>query len=104
MPETLTDRGWWRNGFEEWEACLLRAGDVAHRLREMNTGEACIAMVTHGAFASVLIMALVGTPHDARVHFSHHNTGISLIHFRPDGGIRLRYLNRVPHLPPDTIT
>ena len=53
-------------------------------------------MVTHGAFASALIMALVGTPPDARVHFSHHNTGISLVHFRPDGGIRLRYLNRVP--------
>jgi hypothetical protein len=38
------------------------------------------------------------------VHFSHHNTGISLVHFRPDGGIRLRYLNRVPHLPPGMIT
>jgi len=103
-PETLTECGWWRDGFEEWETCLLRAGEVARRLREMNTDDAGIAMVTHGAFASALIMALVGTPPDARVHFSHHNTGISLVHFRPDGGIRLRYLNRVPHLPPGMIT
>jgi 2,3-bisphosphoglycerate-dependent phosphoglycerate mutase len=51
-----------------------------------------------------LIMGLVGTPPDARVHFSHHNTGISLVHFRLDGGIRLRYLNRVPHLRPNMIT
>ena len=70
----------------------------------MNTDDSGIAMVTHGGFASALIMALVGTPPGARVHFSHHNTGISLVHFRPDGGIRLRYLNRVPHLPPDMIT
>ncbi len=103
-PEGLTERGWWRGGFEEWEACLLRAGNVARRLRDMNTEGAGIAMVTHGAFASALIMALVGTPPDARVHFSHHNTGISLVHFRSDGGIRLRYLNRVPHLRPDMIT
>jgi 2,3-bisphosphoglycerate-dependent phosphoglycerate mutase/probable phosphoglycerate mutase len=104
-PEALTERGWWRDGFEEWETCLLRAGVVARRLREMNSGAGeSIAMVTHGAFASALVMALVGTPPDARVHFSHHNTGISLVHFRPDGGIRLRYLNRVPHLPPDMIT
>jgi hypothetical protein len=46
----------------------------------------------------------VGTPPDAGVHFSHHNTGISLVRFRPDGGIRLRYLNRVPHLKPEFIT
>jgi 2,3-bisphosphoglycerate-dependent phosphoglycerate mutase len=103
-PEGLTESGWWRDGFEEWETCLLRAGGVARRLRAMNTDDAGIAMVTHGAFASALIMALVGTPPDARVHFSHHNTGISLVHFRPDGGIRLRYLNRVPHLPPGMIT
>jgi 2,3-bisphosphoglycerate-dependent phosphoglycerate mutase len=103
-PETLTDWGWWHDGFEEWEACLRRAGEVARRLRGMNSGEASIAMVTHGGFASALIMALVGTPPDAGVHFSHHNTGISLIRFRPDGGIRLRYLNRVPHLPPGMVT
>lgn len=104
-PEDLTELGWWRDGFEEWETCLLRAGVVARRLHDMNRdpGES-IAMVTHGAFASALIMALVSTPPDARVHFSHHNTGISLVHFRPDGGIRLRYLNRVPHLRPDLIT
>ena len=103
-PEALTDQGWWRDGFEEWETCLLRAGDVARRLRGMHTEDSGIAMVTHGGFASALIMALVGTPPEARVHFSHHNTGISLVHFRPDGGIRLRYLNRVPHLPPEMIT
>jgi 2,3-bisphosphoglycerate-dependent phosphoglycerate mutase len=103
-PAALTDQGWWRDGFEEWEVCLDRAAGVARRLREMGAGGASIAMVTHGAFASALIMALVGTPPDAGVHFSHHNTGISLIRFRPDGGIRLRYLNRVSHLPPDMIT
>ena len=103
VPEGLTEQGWWRDGFEEWETCLIRAGRVAQELRAMNTGDARIAMVTHGAFASALIMALVGTPSDAGVHFSHHNTGISLLHFRPDGGLRLRYLNRVPHLPSELV-
>ncbi len=103
-PDALTAQGWWFDGFEEWDACLSRAGQVARRLRAMHASDTGIAMVTHGAFASALIMALVGTPPDAGVHFSHHNTGISLVHFRPDGGIRLRYLNRVPHLPPELIT
>jgi len=103
-PDALTDAGWWRDGFEEWDVCLGRAAGVARRLRAMHASSESIAMVTHGAFASALIMALVGTPPDAGVHFSHHNTGISLIYFRPDGGIRLRYLNRVPHLPPAMIT
>ena len=31
-------------------------------------------------------------------------TGISLVRFRTDGGLRLRYLNRVPHLAPGLIT
>ena len=30
-PEALTDQGWWCDGFEEWETCLLEAGDVALR-------------------------------------------------------------------------
>ncbi len=103
-PDALDGQGWWRAGFEEWDVCLARAASVARRLREMGATGASIAMVTHGAFASALIRALVGTPPAAGVHFSHHNTGISLIRFRPDGGIRLRYLNRVPHLPPEMIT
>ena len=104
MPEALTDEGWWRDGFEEWDVCLARVASVARRLRDMGATDTRIAMVTHGAFASALIMALVGTPPDAGVHFSHNNTGISLVRFRPDGGIRLRYLNRVAHLKPDMIT
>jgi broad specificity phosphatase PhoE len=103
-PDGLTDQGWWRDGFEEWDICLARAAHVARRLRERCATDARIAMVTHGAFASALIMALVGTPPDAGVHFSHHNTGISLVRFRPDGGIRLRYLNRVPHLRAELVT
>jgi broad specificity phosphatase PhoE len=103
-PDGLTDEGWWRDGFEEWDVCLARAARVARRLREQGATDERIAMVTHGAFASALVMALVGTPPDAGVHFSHHNTGISLVRFRPDGGIRLRYLNRVPHLKPEFIT
>ena len=67
---------------------------MARRLRRMDTGAAkSIAMVTHGAFASVSIMALVGTPPDARVHFSHHNTGISLIHFLGRRRIQAALLN-----------
>jgi 2,3-bisphosphoglycerate-dependent phosphoglycerate mutase len=99
MPDALTETGWWRDGFEEWDTCLERAGVVARKLRDMRESSETIAMVTHGAFGSALIAALVGSPADPMVHFGQHNTGISLIHFRPDGAIRLRYLNRVPHLP-----
>ena len=103
-PGELTETGWWRAGFEEWAVCVARAAGVASRLREQATSTDRLAMVTHGAFASVLIMALVSTPPSAGVHFSHNNTGISLVRFRPDGGIRLRYLNRVAHLQPAMIT
>jgi 2,3-bisphosphoglycerate-dependent phosphoglycerate mutase/probable phosphoglycerate mutase len=103
-PDGLTESGWWHAGFEEWDQCLVRARKVAAGLRAMGADDARIAMITHGAFASALIMALVGTPPDAGVHFSHHNTGITHVRFRPDGGLRLRYLNRVPHLAPGLIT
>ncbi len=104
LPDALTETGWWRNGFEEWRGCLDRAVSVALRLRALGATDERIAMVTHGGFASALIMALLRTPFDAGVHYSHNNTGISLIHFRPDGGVRLRYLNRVPHLSVELIT
>lgn len=104
LPDGLTESGWWRNGFEEWRGCIDRASKVALRLRAIGSTDDHIAMVTHGGFASALIMALLRTPFDAGVHYSHNNTGISLLRFRTDGGLRLRYLNRVPHLTPDLIS
>ena len=85
-PEGLTEWGWWRDGFEEWETCLLRAGEVTRRLREMNTDDAGIAMVTHGAPHLVPADALIedlrhrvegqlGGLGDHHIHHAHQVVG-----------------------------
>jgi broad specificity phosphatase PhoE len=62
-----------------------------------------IALVTHGGFVDSLISALFSLPPADHIRFSKHNTSITRIDITSQW-TKLRYLNRVDHLPPDLIT
>lgn len=104
VPDELTDAGWWHDGYEELAGCAARAARVADRLRAMGDSSERIAMVTHGGFSSFLLNALLGPAQAQPTSYHHDNVGISLIRFKPDGRISVRYLNRIAHLPPEMIT
>jgi broad specificity phosphatase PhoE len=104
----IDDRGWWRGGYEELEECDARAGRVAHTLRTWagQQPDATIALVTHGTFLNSLLHALLTLPPSAqdRVYFSHLNTALTRIDFLQDGGLAMRYHNRITHLPVEYLT
>ena len=102
------DDGWWRGGYEEIDVCYVRAQRVAAALLAMSAArpEATIALVTHGTFLDNLLHALVvpSEAYDDRVHFSSLNTSVSRVDFDASGHVALRYLNRIDHLSPDTVS
>lgn len=109
LPETVTDAGWYDPGLgqETPERAYSRAGRVVAALHETARrapAGARIALIAHGAFGGLFLAALFGRGPDAPLFFHHDNTGITWIHFRDDGEIRVRYMNRVSHLPADMVT
>ncbi len=109
LPQTITDAGWYDPGLgqEPLERAYGRACQVATALQDIAAHAPAterIALITHGGFSSLLLSALFGIPLAAPVFFHHDNTGITWIRFRERGRIRLRYMNRVAHLPADMIT
>jgi 2,3-bisphosphoglycerate-dependent phosphoglycerate mutase len=104
IPEALTDEGWWRGAHEESAACRARAERVAQTLCSWPPGKDRIAIITHGAFITYLINTLLAVPHPQAISYHHDNCGISLVSFRPESRLSVRYLNRLDHLPPEMIT
>jgi 2,3-bisphosphoglycerate-dependent phosphoglycerate mutase len=104
IPETLTDYGWWQRGHEEETEAATRAAQVAAVLRSRRNNHERIALITHGAFAMLLFRALLGQAPDSEVCYHLDNTGISLIRFRANGTLSVRYLNRLNHLPPEMMS
>ncbi len=96
-PE-VTEQGWWNRDFEELHVGHGRAARVAQALRERAAEDVRIGIVTHGDFMSTLLNALGGQPLGAGIYYEHGNTGVTCVEITPDGA-RLRYLNRVDHLP-----
>jgi broad specificity phosphatase PhoE len=101
-PE-LTERGWWNRDFEEAHVGHDRAANVARTLRERAATDARVGLVSHGDFLNALLKALGGQPADAGIYYEHRNTGITCVDLSPQGG-RVRYLNRVDHLPEELDT
>ncbi len=101
-PDDLTEAGWWRGGQEGTAACRARTWRVAAALRARAATDERIALVTHGDFTNNLLQALLDATAPMWIHV--YNTGISVVDFRPDGSLGLRYTNRVDHLPPELIT
>jgi len=112
VPPEVTERGWWRGGYEEMEECSERAAAVAARLKKMAAEEAedlppvptTLAMVTHGTFMNQLLHHLLGVPDQSSMYFFHANTGITRIEFAVDGFRVLRYVNRTQHLPAELLS
>lgn len=106
LPESITDMGWWKYGYEEMDACAERAGLVAERLHALAASEpqTVLALVTHGTFINHLLHNVLGLPSDTLMYFFHANTGITRVEFAPDGYRVLRYANRVPHLDGESMS
>jgi broad specificity phosphatase PhoE len=62
-----------------------------------------VAVVTHGGFYHVVIMALTGASGPDGLWFSMHNTGITRVDFRPTH-ISIVYHNRLDHLSPELVS
>ncbi|MGL4648408.1 MAG: histidine phosphatase family protein [Caldilineaceae bacterium] len=112
LPADVTDRGWWRGGYEEMDACSARAKIVAARVQHLAEqhqskeagGLTTLAMVSHGTFINQFLRHLFGLAEEATSYFFHANTGITRVEFAHDGFRVVRYINRTQHLPSDLIS
>lgn len=106
LPASITDEGWYNPAqkAEDIGGCMARAVRVANMLRAQAAFSECIALVTHGTFTDTLLKALFNLLPNHSLRFSHYNTAITRLDFQADGLVKLRYLNRVAHLPPDMVS
>ncbi len=103
-PAEITEAGWWQGSHEPLAAAEARAARVAETLRSWGERDEKIAIITHGAFATLLLRALLGMPTAQPVYYHLDNASISLVRFRANNELSVRYLNRLDHLPADLIT
>jgi len=98
LSNDMTEDGWWNRDHEEAHQGHARAAAVARVLRDRAAEDTRIGLVSHGDFMSALLRALGGLPSEAPIYYEHRNTGITCIDLTQQGA-RVRYLNRVHHLP-----
>jgi 2,3-bisphosphoglycerate-dependent phosphoglycerate mutase len=105
LPDSITDEGWWNQGYESLAGATGRAVAVAEimveRARHSNEH---LGLISHGMFVNLLIKALFNQLPTPTSYYQHYNTGITRIDIRPDGFVILRYFNRISHLTPDLVT
>ena len=104
LPLEVGEQGWWNHGFEERQWCLGRAIGVASALLERASEDRRIGLVSHGGFIDALLKAFGRQLPGTGLHYSHHNTAVTRIGLAPRGGITIRYMNRVDHLPKELLT
>ena len=105
LPDGMTEEGWWNRPVETEDEWLARARRVADELRSRFEGsEERVALVSHGGFGNFLIHALLRDGAEEGVYYGHQNTAITRIDFSESGPVRVRYLNRVEHLPTDLVS
>ncbi len=111
LPDLITEDGWWlpTSAYEDLASCQGRAIRVADTLRrwakEPETADDCVALVSHGTFIDSLIKALTGSLPGSGFYFNHWNTAITRIDFFTTiREMRIRYVNRVDHLPAELMT
>jgi broad specificity phosphatase PhoE len=103
LPEGWPEEGWWNRPFESDEEAYARAQRVARELEQWAETEERLALVGHGGFGSSLISVLLGLPFVPYERFVQYNTALSRVDLTPTR-VRLRFLNRVDHLPNDLVT
>jgi len=94
------DEAWWNKQRVEGRGkTYRRARKVVKRIRRRwGESDEAVAVIMHGTFGSVLLTTLSeAAPTDYNC-FSQHTCGISLVEITGEG-TRLRYANRVDHLP-----
>jgi 2,3-bisphosphoglycerate-dependent phosphoglycerate mutase len=112
LPQGITQDGWYSGGYEDWPAAHVRAARVAEALRSWASDDSArIAIVSHGGFADALLKALLhGGPAPLRednrpgFFYLHFNTAIDRVDFDAQGRLRVAYLNRAEHLPPEMLS
>lgn len=106
LPDSVTEKGWWdvRNGREDWPTCQGRAIRVAKQLWAWAERDERIAIVSHAAFVDALIKALLNVLPGNGLMIYHFNTALTRFDFLEDKQLRLRYINRVDHLPPSLVS
>jgi len=99
------DEHWWVDLWSEGRGRTYRRGRKAIRrlCKRWADAEGAVVLVTHGSFGSVLLSALTESARTDYMRFGQHTCGISLVELTSKG-TRLRYLNRVDHLPPELRT
>ncbi|MBN2311605.1 MAG: histidine phosphatase family protein [Candidatus Hydrogenedentes bacterium] len=104
-PGVAADRAWWEEQAGEGRvgAYARAAAAWAALERHHPAPDEAIAVITHGAFGSVLMSTALGAPPTDYNRYSQHNCGISLIR-RAEGEIRARFVNAFGHLPVDLRT
>ena len=106
LPDGIPASGWWNRPKETETEWRHRAAQVAVEVRRrFGRTDERIGVVTHGGFSNHFLHALFcdGAFLDG-FYFSHYNTAISRIDYLADDTVRIRYLNRIEHLPPDLVT
>jgi broad specificity phosphatase PhoE len=103
LPEGLPEDGWWNRPFEDEASAYGRAQRVAHGLRQWANTEERMGLVGHGGLGDSLIGALLDMPFVGHLRFNQYNTALSRLDVTPQG-VKLRFLNRVDHLPAELIT
>ena len=104
LPLEVGEKGWWHHGFEELHRCHGRAIGVASALLDRASEDRRIGLVSHGGFIDSLLKAFGRQLPGNGLHYSHQNTAVTRIGFAPQGGITIRYMNRVDHLPKELLT
>ncbi len=101
--DNLVFNEWWKrigNGDKE---SYERACWVENKIMELlNQGKNKVLMIGHGTFWGILIGRILRCP-SPTFKFSQNNCCITQFEILPDS-IKLRYLNRIDHIPPNYIT
>lgn len=104
LPESLGTEGWWNRPYEDRELRPLRAQRVVRRLLDQHgDSDDRVAVISHGAFYSYLMHAILELPHDPPLWFFLENTAITRVSFTEEG-VALVYANSTRHLPRELVT
>jgi broad specificity phosphatase PhoE len=103
LPDQITDEGWWNRAGEDRSECMARAIRVADALWERADADEHLAIMSHARFLDALLKAIQNQLPGDHVWYHHSNTAISRLAVNDDR-LEIRYLNRVPHLPPSLVS
>jgi len=104
MDASIAKDGWAPAERETEEEAYERARRVVDFLSARHSEpNACVLVVSHGRFGSILIGSLFGVRPCGYSRFSQHNGGISSVKISGEA-IQLRFLNATAHLPGELLT